>query len=253
MPAPAEKHFTDRIRMGIARRWLTRPHVLDLAEPIISFHFDDFPVSAVDHGAEILQRHGHRATYYLSTSLYDYEDDAGRYADDTMVRMLIAEGHCIGCHTHGHIDLLHSSASQLEADLERYRQAFKRDFPIREPRTFSYPYGLMNLRSKKFVAARFDLARGVRRGINHGKIDLANLCANELAGAGTIEKAVELIKENAQHKGLLIFFTHDVREAASKYGCKPEDFERIVAEATSSGAKVLTMDQIADLLNRPGT
>lgn len=248
MPKPPEKRRTDRLHMGLARRWLTKPHKLRLAEPIISFQFDDFPVSAVGNGADILRRHDKHGTFYLSTSLYGYEDEAGRYADQPMVRGLIEAGHCIGCHTHGHIDLLHRSSAELDADLECYERTFRRDFGGAMPRTFAYPYGLMSLGNKKYLARRFELARGIRSGINVGKIDLANLRANELAASETIEKAKMLIEENMKARGLLIFFTHDVQEKASPYGCTPRDFEHVVAKAKASGARILTMDEIADAI-----
>lgn len=253
MPEPPEKRRTDRVRMSLARRWLTKPHVLRLGTPVVSFHFDDFPVSAADHGADILRRYGQYGTFYLSTSLYGHEDDAGRYADEAMVRRLMSAGHCIGCHTHGHIDLLHSSTATLDADLQCYQQSFKRDFDREVPRTFAYPYGLMNLRNKSYLAKRFALARGVRGGINAGRIDLANLRANELAGPDSIERAHALIEENATIKGLLIFFTHDVRESASAYGCKPEQLESVVSSAAGSNARILAMDQVADLVAETGT
>ena len=198
MPKAVTRSWGDRWHSLIVRLYHARPRWLSLDQPIISFCFDDFPQSAADAGADILARSGHRGTFYLSTALDGYEDQAGRYADFATVRRLIADGHDIGCHTHDHIDLLHSTRRSLKADLEHYRRRSSEELDEHRPRTFSYPYGLTNLRNKHYLAGKFDLVRGIRAGINHDLTDLAHLKANELAGPETIERALALIEENSR-------------------------------------------------------
>lgn len=242
-------HKTHRLRSLMVRLWKTKPRRLRLDKPVICFNFDDFPLSAAENGGAILRRYGHRATYYLSTTLFDYEDHAGRYANPSTVRQLIADGHCIGCHTHGHIDLTRCSTKALKADLASFQQVFNQHFDIQAPRTLSYPYGGTNLRNKAFLAKRFELIRGIGRGINSGVVDLANLRANELSKPDTIANALTLIEENKRLSGLLIFFTHDVDTSPSKHGCHPDEFEKVVNAATKSGARIISMDAAADLIS----
>lgn len=113
----------------------------------------------------------------------------------------------------------------------------------------SYPYGGTNLRNKAFLAKRFELVRGIGRGINSGVVDLANLRANELSKPDTIANALTLIEENKRLSGLLIFFTHDVDTSPSKHGCHPDEFEKVVSAATKSGARIISMDAVADLIS----
>ncbi|MDH3663394.1 MAG: polysaccharide deacetylase family protein [Alphaproteobacteria bacterium] len=250
MPNAIARRRADHLRAIVARCWFARPTLLTLDEPIISFNFDDFPQSAVDNAVPILARHGLHATFYLSTSLFGYEDHAGRYVEEEAVQELIAGGHDIGCHTHGHLDVLHCSTRELEADLERYRRAFAERYGDDRSRTFSYPYGRTNLFNKRFLARHFELLRGIRTGINQGLCDLAHLRANELAGPSTIERALALVEENLRRKGLLIFFTHDVADPPSNHGCRPADFEKVVSAAVASGARIMTMDEIAAKLSK---
>ena len=39
----------------------------------------------------------------------------------------------------------------------------------------------------------------------------------------------------------MIFYTHDISENPSPFGCKPSQFERVVRSAVQAGAKILTV------------
>jgi len=52
-----------------------------------------------------------------------------------------------------------------------------------------------------------------------------------------------LIAENLKRKTWLIFYTHDVRENPSPYGCTPELMEQTVSCAVRSGCRVLTIQE----------
>jgi peptidoglycan/xylan/chitin deacetylase (PgdA/CDA1 family) len=253
MPGPAARQKTDRPRSVLARLWHVRPHRLHFDRPLISFNFDDFPQSAADIAGPILDKYGLRATYYLSTSLFNYQDQAGRYADEVTVQKLIDDGHEIGCHSHGHIDVLHCSNRELRSDLDRFKEVYTKHYGENLPRTFSFPYGLTNLQNKRYLARRFELLRGIRAGINHGLTDLAQLKANELSRPDTIKRALSLIEDNQRLNGLLVFFTHDVDPKPSNFGCRPEDFETVVTTAVESGADIVTMEQVADRLSAAET
>ena len=70
--------------------------------PMVSFTFDDLPKSAVTTGAQMLEAHGARGTFYVSGSLVgaDAPDWVAGDADDVVA--LHRRGHDIGCHTFSH-------------------------------------------------------------------------------------------------------------------------------------------------------
>jgi peptidoglycan/xylan/chitin deacetylase (PgdA/CDA1 family) len=55
----------------LARHFRAAPHRLPAHAPIVSFTFDDAPDSAAGEGAELLEKHGGRGTFYLAGSLID--------------------------------------------------------------------------------------------------------------------------------------------------------------------------------------
>ena len=59
------------------------------------------------------------------------------------------------------------------------------------------------------------------------------------------------IDESCDEKGWLIFSTHDVRENPSPYGCTPGFFEAVVSYAVQSGARILTLGSVCEMLVAP--
>ena len=68
-----------RVSNRLARHFRAAPHRLPAHAPMVSFTFDDAPDSAASEGAELLEQHGGRGTYYLAGSLITGE--AGLHVD----------------------------------------------------------------------------------------------------------------------------------------------------------------------------
>ena len=68
---------------------------------------------------------------------------------------------------------------------------------------------------------------------------MAFLRGNPVYSWRPLARTRQLIDRNAEEKGWLIFYTHDVCESPSRYGCTPEDFREVVSYAVSSGARVM--------------
>ena len=58
-----------------------------------------------------------------------------------------------------------------------------------------------------------------------------------------LQEVRELIDQNKQDCGWIIFATHDITDNPSPYGCTPEFFENVVKYAVESGAEVLPVIQ----------
>ena len=107
---------------------------------------------------------------------------------------------------------------------------------------FSYPFGGVTPAAKHVVRHHFTSARSTLPGVNSGVIDLACLRANGLSSCTIPFRHIQrLIERNEKKRGWLIFFTHDVSDTPSRYGCTPAYFESVVKAATLSGGRVLNV------------
>lgn len=208
--------------------------------PIASFSFDDFPKSAVSQGAAILERGGLRGTYYLSARFQGLTEDGIDYYDrDDLVR-LFDHGHEIGCHTASHIHAPDLSGARLGGDLEA-NAAFVRD-ALGDVRmtTFAFPFGDIDLRTKLFMQDRFAACRTTSPGVNRDVADLGALRAVSLySGSTDAERVRAVAREAAAPRSWLVFYTHDVSETPSPYGCTPELLQAAVEAVVEAGFDVL--------------
>jgi hypothetical protein len=84
--------------------------------------------------------------------------------------------------------------------------------------------------------------RGIFGGINAPDLDLNLLRANSLYGdVDQLTHVEKLISENKAKRGWLIFYTHDVRDNPSRYGCTPALLVSALSAAMRSGSEISTV------------
>ena len=254
-----------RLLTEATRAIYRRRLVVELAQPLISFTFDDFPRSAFTTAGSILKRHGVFGTYYASLNLMGKDSPVGRifYRDD--LKDLTSQGHELGCHTFEHCHSWNTPADQYERAILKNQWMLNDVLPNAFFRTFSYPYSAPQLSIKKMAGTHFLCCRGggLRPGkylhrhdgggqtFNCGVVDLNYLCAFFLEKSRDAPGEVKrLIDENSRAGGWLIFATHDVRTDPSPYGCTPAFFEQVVQWSLDSGARVLPVVQALSVLQR---
>jgi hypothetical protein len=90
----------------------------------------------------------------------------------------------------------------------------------------------------------FDGCRSSETGLNLVTAELGRLRAIRLYNS-TIEfaKIRDLIRQATRANAWLIFYTHDVDEAPSRFGCTPALFEDTVNAAVSSDAELLPVSE----------
>jgi peptidoglycan/xylan/chitin deacetylase (PgdA/CDA1 family) len=211
--------------------------------PIISFTFDDFPRTAYTIGGSILEQSGARGTFYAAYGLMNTPNELGELfcADD--LHSLLEKGHELATHTYSHISCRAVGCGTFCEDAERGRKAIEQ-LSGAPAGNFAYPFGHVKLRAKRVVGIRMASARGIFSGLNGPEIDLNLLRANALYGdLDGSSQAENLILQNAKERSWLIFYTHDVRNGPSPYGCTPALFEFAVSAATRSGSRILTVQQ----------
>jgi peptidoglycan/xylan/chitin deacetylase (PgdA/CDA1 family) len=218
---------------------------------IISFTFDDFPRSAVSNGARILESYGARGTFYATGShCGKIIDDIVQYSKEDLFR-LVRDGHEIGCHTFHHRRVSTLTARELKTEVDLNTKFFASCLPPINARTFAYPYGDRTLRATLKLQRMFDSCRSTETGLNVDKVDLGRLRAIRLYnGRIDVDGVQAVIREAVARKAWLIFYTHDVDQAPSEFGCTPELLEEAVKVASSADADVLPVTQALGRVRR---
>lgn len=235
-----EPYSPDRSLKGkLRRRWARAVHRRPLGGaidgPLISFSFDDSPRSAATAGAQILEAHGKRGTYYVCAGLDGKPGHMGDYADRRDYADLSVRGHEIACHTFSHLDCGKASEPDIDRDVDRNIEALS-EVGI-TTRHFAYPYGDVSPGAKRVLNRRFGSLRALHPGLVTPGTDLNQLPAVGIEGPEGERRAAGWIDRAIRQRVWLILYTHDVRETASDWGCTPDAFDRLVRRA-SAGAHV---------------
>lgn len=240
-------NLADRVANRIMRH-LPRQHLnVSRQTPIVSFTFDDVPETAASNGARILEAHGVRGTFYIAGGL------AGRREPDrTLItlegcRRLADAGHELGCHTFGHDAIRRLSGSGLRADLDTNVHYLQQIAPGFTARNFAFPYNLASPRMRNELARRYRSCRGGWEGINRGPTDPGYLKAVEIRQPEELAAdRTRWIDNVVENPGWLIFFTHDITDTPTPYGCTPRTLDRLVSYALEKGCVMLPVDEALD-------
>ncbi|MFD2228569.1 polysaccharide deacetylase family protein [Alkalimarinus sediminis] len=217
--------------------------LINLNEPVVSFTFDDFPKTSLINAGNLLYKHGIRGTYYLSSGLIGKFNDGLHICDESDILHAVRQGHEIGCHTFEHLDCQKASLETLEKSLVKNSSLIE-NLTGYIPTSFSYPFGRISFNSRKLVSSRFNSARGIGKGVNYNVCDLSNLKANPIYfHSFDLNYYESLVKQAVKNKGWLILYTHDVSDDPSKYGCTPDELEKIVDLVQSHNITSLTVNE----------
>ncbi len=239
-----------RLRYRAARYFGKRNHKVDLEKPIISFSFDDFPKSAADIGARILEDRDVRGSFYACADFAGKVVNGIPQYDISDLPRLWKAGHEVGCHTASHSPLSKLSAEEANKEFGRNAQFFASLGAARAPTTFAYPFGDVSIASKNYAGRHFSACRGIIAGINTRKTDLNLLKCVSMEPHILSSRSLESwIGETIQKRGWLILLTHDVSVNPSAFGITPDVLEHTVDLALASGATVLPITSTLDLLN----
>lgn len=220
---PVWSSFKARLDNRLARHLRPRPFRLNNKRPMVSFTFDDAPVSAVTTGADMIEEFDARGTYYVSGGLADTWSGNWTNAGAADIVRLHRKGHEIACHTYSHTRTTDVSAAEMATEIERNRNYLQGlDSSIRIE-NFAFPFGMGSFLRKQQLGNAFRSSRGILPGVNSGTVDLLYLNAMSLMDCeidcDRIDRAFD---EALEKNGWLIFFSHDVAAEPSPYGCSPK-------------------------------
>ena len=239
-PYHADRSLAGKLRRRTVRLTHRRPARGRLDRPMVSFSFDDAPVSAFTRGAEVLERHGVRGSYFVCAGTAGQTGFVGPLGEREHVRRAHEAGHEIACHTFSHLDCGRGERAAVADDLRRNADAFWLwDLPA--PETFAYPFGEVGATAKRLLADRFRLARAVHAGLVEIGGDLAQAPGVGVEGESGEAKAMHWIDAAQRKRAWVILFTHGVEDAVTPYGCTRAALERLVAGALARGMEVVTV------------
>ena len=213
---------------------------------MVSFTFDDFPATAANEGAELLERQGWRGTFYLAPGLLDKDTSMGRVCSLRDVERLHRRGHEIGNHTYSHMRCQNVRKSTLHREVQSSMRELER---FDGGRNLALPSGAYDASALNCLSGRFDTIRTVQKGINSGDSDLNLLKANPIYQSTELEHLRSLIDLVKTAGGWLIFYTHDIRALPSKFGCTADRFQRVLNWVSEAGFAVHTVEETYELLN----
>jgi peptidoglycan/xylan/chitin deacetylase (PgdA/CDA1 family) len=217
--------------------------------PIVSFAFDDFPRTAYVTGGSILKKFGVHGTYYTAIGLMNTSNDLGEQFRAADLNSLLADGHELAGHTFSHIPSSSVPLLAFQQDVIKGQEAIQEVTGSSPSANFAYPYGDVTLAAKKALGGQMMSCRSIYGGINGPDLDLSLLRANNLYGDVDRLAYVEgLISENKKQQGWLIFYTHDVRDTPSRFGCTPALLELAVSAVIRSGSTISTVAHLVDKL-----
>ena len=111
-----------------------------------------------------------------------------------------------------------------------------------EIESFAYPFGYGSLLRKRQLKAEFQSCRSIVPGINSDSVDLQFLRAMPLIDRHIDREGVERAFDQAQtNNGWLIFYTHDIADRPSPYGCSPDLLDHALKAASRRKIPVLNM------------
>jgi peptidoglycan/xylan/chitin deacetylase (PgdA/CDA1 family) len=234
----ARARFSHRMAMHLC----VEPFRLRNATPMVSFTFDDVPKSAATVGAAILEAHDVHGTFYVIGSQVGTSSPLWDMVDGEDVVALHRRGHEIACHTFSHKRACDLDAETLNAEIERNQHYLRSlDSSIRIE-NFAYPFGYGSFVRKRQLKTVFKSCRSIVPGINSGTVDLQFLRAMPLIDRRIDRDGIERAFDQAQtNNGWLIFYTHDVAEEPSPYGCSPSLLNEALEAASRRKIPVLNM------------
>jgi peptidoglycan/xylan/chitin deacetylase (PgdA/CDA1 family) len=210
--------------------------------PMVSFTFDDVPKSAATVGAATLERHDVHGTFYVIGSQVGTSSPLWDMVDGEDIVALHRRGHEIACHTFSHKRACDLDAGTLNAEIERNQDFLRTLDPSIKIENFAYPFGYGSFVRKRQLKTVFKSCRSIVPGVNSGTVDLQFLRAMPLIDRRIDREGIGRALDEARTcNGWLIFYTHDVADPPSPYGCSPSLLHAALEAASRRKIPVLNV------------
>lgn len=241
------RNFTARVTRRLTPYFSREMLDVNLERPLVTFTFDDCPLSAIEEGAKRLEQKGWRSTIYVASGMFAVTNHHGKMASASDIQAAHQNGHEIGGHSFSHIDMSNVPVETILDEIDK-NQAELVSHSIPRPRSFAFPFGETTPSLKEILGTKFEALRGIHPGMNVGRVDLNQVKSDPLFSSRNIDELITKIHSLKANPSWMTFFTHDVRERPSLWGCTPEDFTRVIDAVESVEAIVLPLIDAVDYL-----
>ena len=243
-PKTISLSWSERFAHRLAMHLPVAPFFLRNAKPLISFTFDDVPASASTLGASLLVAHGVKGTFYISAAHLGERTPFWTLLDSEGITSLSDSNHEIGCHTYSHTPVTELNRAMLRNEIQVNGERLKRIVPKLNLLNFAYPFGVGTWSSKLQLRKLFDSSRSIVPGINRNVVDLHFLRAVPLCNDQITPTELErVLDKTVVQNGWLIFYTHDISERPSTFGCTPNLLVHALESAIRRGIVPLTITE----------
>jgi peptidoglycan/xylan/chitin deacetylase (PgdA/CDA1 family) len=247
--ATSASRLARRASHRVARHLPFAPRLMRNNEPLVSFTFDDVPVSAHTNGASMIEAHGARATFYVATGLLGQYSDFWTILGPDEVADLHLRGHEIGLHSHRHAPASSLGANSFADDIKRNREALSHINAGIDARNFAYPFGQCTLARKHQLNSLVRSSRSIYAGVNRAVLDPHYVRATELCDARLTPDRLETCLDRTHGtQSWLVFCMHDVSDMPSAIGCSRRFLDRALEGVARRGMRIVTVDAALDLI-----
>jgi peptidoglycan/xylan/chitin deacetylase (PgdA/CDA1 family) len=243
------KKYINKVRRKVADISYNFYGTINSCKKLVTFTFDDVPKSAFENAGKILSKYNLNGTFYVALAFMNKSDSDGLFTSKD-IENCFKSGNELACHTYSHFSFFETNNNQFIAnDLAKNHSEFKKLNLDTTLRNFSYPYGEQTRLAKKHVSKLYTTCRGIDLGMNVGKIDFNNLKAIQLYESRNSLPNIDKIIYNFKNKGgWLIFYTHDVQDDYSAFGCSPAYFEAVVEKVIMADFEIKNVSQVTEIL-----
>ena len=239
--------FSAKIKRRITPLQRRRDIRFSLEKPVVSFTFDDCPLSAVTHGLKPMEREGWRGTVYIASSLFGITNHHGLHMNADDVKAASRSGHEIGGHSFSHIDGNLTNLTSFLKDVTR-NQATLNSLDIPPCRTFAYPFGEVTPGIKTALEKDFFGLRGIAPKPMVGRADLNQICSTPVYHGLDFDRAIAQINDLAARPAWVTLFMHDICNTPSDWGCTPAHMQSIIEAVKAVDATVLPVADAIEML-----
>lgn len=227
-------------------------------EPLISVTFDDGWETIYTEAAPLLQKYGIPSTQYV---LSDVESNV-QYMTFAQMKALGKAGHELACHGSDHSDLTTLTAGVLTPQLSGCKAIVetKTGFKIRE---FASPYGSANPSTVAAIAQDYRSHRNTNGDIMNSDVgdqdvnvkqyfNKYNIMAVTIRRDTTNAQLQAAIDFTIKNNGWLVLNYHQVDDGQSQYGLDAKTLESQLRQISAAKARIVTMGQTLDALEKQG-
>jgi len=215
---------------------------------MVTFSFDDVPMSALEQGAVLLDQAKVLGTFYLASALIGRRTDLWTVIDRDGVRELHRRGHEIALHGHVHLPVgSHRDARTFAADIALNHATIREIDSAIPIENFAYPYGHLSIARKMQLAHLVRSSRSIEIGVNSGIIDTQLIKIVPLVDPVlSLAELNDWLDRTVAVNGWLVFMIHDVSETPSPFGVTPRLLSHAIEGAMRRGIANLSMRAALD-------